>query len=184
MIKNKAESDSFIRRRGFNRMLEGIFTSETPIETIEEFLDKYNYKLYNVRDKAIAKGPFRYKLTRDEVLQVIKDFERFSIFESLAEADEKLVLQGELELTTDFLLRGALSDIKGQSNRIAMETPVYNILNLDLVNGKEPNIPGLKGIIDYICREGLVGMVVEFSLYDVPVGMNKEKLIIWELRNY
>jgi len=30
----------------------------------------------------------------------------------------------------------------------------------------------------------LFGIIVEFSLSEIPVGVNKENLIIWELRNY
>ena len=81
-------------------------------------------------------------------------------------------------------MRASLSDIKGISNRIAMLDPKYNIYDYDLKERRDPTIRGISTVIDYISANGLIGMVVEFSLFDIPVGINKENIIIWELRNY
>lgn len=184
MIKTKYESDYMIRKLGLNRMLECIFTDKTTIDELEEFLDEFNYNYYNIREKTSSAGNFRYKLTRNEILEVSKQYKHYAIFESLADADSQLILQGDLEIDKDFVMRASLSDIKNISNRLAMQEPKYNIFNYDLKEKRDPSIRGLKEVIDYISRNNLIGMVVEFSLFAIPVGIKKENIIIWELRNY
>ncbi len=113
-----------------------------------------------------------------------KKYKRYAVYESLAIADDRLILQGDIEIDRDFIMRASLSDIKGISNRIAMEKPVYNIYNYDLKEKRDPPISGLSKVIDYISQNSLIDMVVEFSLFEIPVGINQENIIIWELRNY
>ena len=81
-------------------------------------------------------------------------------------------------------MKASLSDIKNISNREAMQMPKYNIWNHNLAEDKDPNIRGFNEVVDYIISKELLGMVVEFSLFEIPVGVNKERIIIWELRNY
>lgn len=182
MIKNKQESDFKIKKLGLNRMLEGVFTKETIVE-LPNFLNAYPYPFYNLRDKSVSGGKFLYKVTAEDILKQSKNYNVFSVYESLALADEKLVLQGDIKLSKDFTLISSLSDIKGISNRIAMQNPIYQ-LDLDLKEKKEPEIKGLNKVIDYIVEHELFEMIVEFSLFDIPVGINHENIIIWELRNY
>lgn len=185
MILNKTESDRLIKEKGLNRIEEGHFkgSSNTLDEDVLEYLDRTRYKYYNIRDKSYSNGMFRYKLTRDEIIAIDKNYDKFAIYESLAEADDRLILQGEIEINKDFELWASLSDVKNIPNRIAMKEPKF-ILEIDLKESKEPNIRGLKGVIDYIISKELIGMVVEFSLFEIPVGINRENIIIWELRNY
>lgn len=184
MIRNKFESDYFIKKIWVNRLSEHIFTDKISPKELETFFDDYNYDFYNIRDKENAAGEFKYKLTRDEALEVSKLYKKFSIYESLATADKVLILQGDVEIDDNFIMRASLSDIKNISNRQAMQNPVYNIYGHDLTLQKDPNIRGLSQVIDYISEYNLIGMVVEFSLYEVPVGEKRENIIIWELRNY
>jgi len=184
MIRNKYESDYEIKRLGLNRMLEGIFTKDSKTEDLEKFLDDNVFEYYNIRDKSVSSGKFLYKLTREEILEASKNYTKFAVYESLALADDRLVLQGDIEIDKDFVMRASLSDIKNMSNRLAMQEPVYHIYNHDLRERKEPSIYGLSKVIDYIASKELIGMVVEFSLFEIPVGINREHLIIWELRNY
>lgn len=184
MIKNKYESDYMIKKLGLNRMVEVIFSDKTPVEEVEDFLEINEYKYYNIRDKSGSSGKFMYKLTKSEVMEAAKTYKRYAIYESLAEADRRLILQGDIEIDKDFIMRASLSDIKGISNRIAMLDPKYNIYDYDLKERRDPTIRGISNVIDYISANGLIGMVVEFSLFDIPVGINKENIIIWELRNY
>ena len=183
MITNKAQSDYEIKKRNLNRVTEEIFTNQSSIDEIKKFLENNKCEFYNIRDKSKASGEFKYKLTAEEVLKEVKNYEKFSIYESLAAADEKLVVQGEIEIKKDFTVAASLSDVKGISNRTAMQSPVYR-LNFNLLEEREPVIRGLKKVVDYVIKKQLFGMIVEFSLFEIPVGVNKENLIIWELRNY
>lgn len=163
-------------------MLEAVFTKETA-EELSRFLKKHKYPYYNLRDKSNSSGKFLYKVTAEEIVKENKNYDKFSVYESLSLADEKLVLQGDIQLNNDFTLLASLSDIKGISNRTAMQEPVYHI-NMDLKEKREPFINGLTKVIDYVVLHELFGIIVEFSLFDIPVGINKENILIWELRNY
>jgi hypothetical protein len=39
-------------------------------------------------------------------------------------------------------------------------------------------------ILEFISEYELFDVVVEFTYYDIPVGRNREPLLIWEIRNY
>ena len=184
MIRNKYESDSMIKRLDLNRMAEGIFTSESTGDELRAFLDNTSFDYYNIRDKSVSSGKFLYKLTRDEVFKESRNYSKYAVYESLALADDRLILQGDIEIDSNFIMRASLSDIKNISNRTAMQTPVYNLYNYDLKENREPSIRGLSEVIDYVASKELLNMVVEFSLFEIPVGIKKENLIIWELRNY
>lgn len=180
MILNKASSDHLIRKKELNRMSEQVFTG---ISNLKDYLSQNDFKYYNIRDKSKAMGEFKYKVTKSEVLSAAKNYQEFSVFESLEEADKGIVLQGEVFIGNDFQMMATLSDTLNMSNREAMKSPSYNI-NCDLVHNTEPYIRGLTEVIDYICHKELIGMVVEFTLYETKVGVNNEELLIWELRNY
>ncbi len=184
MIRNKYESDYMIKKLGLNRMSENIFTDNSTLDELKSYLEENTYKYYNIRDKSVSGGTFLYMLTKDQVLLKSKKYKRYAVYESLAIADDRLILQGDIEIDRDFIMRASLSDIKGISNRIAMEKPVYNIYNYDLKEKRDPPISGLSEVIDYISQNSLIDMVVEFSLFEIPVGINQENIIIWELRNY
>ncbi len=184
MIKNKYESDYIIKKLGLNRMSEKIFTDNSTLDELKNYLEENTYEYYNIRDKSAAGGKFLYMLTKDEVLLKSRKYKRYAVYESLAIADDRLILQGDIEIDRDFVMRASLSDIRGISNRIAMEKPVYNIYDYDLKEKREPSIRGLSKVIDYISQNSLIDMVVEFSLFEIPVGIGQENIIIWELRNY
>lgn len=181
-IQSKKESDRIIEKLAVNKMLEGIFTTET-LDQLPIFLNEHQYPFYNIRDKSESAGKFLYKKTASEILTEAPKYSKFSVYESLAEADEKLILQGDIQIDSKFNLLASLSDIKLISNRKAMHNPVYN-LKLDLKQKREPYINGLTYVIDYIVEHGLLDCIVEFSLFDIKVGVNNENIIIWEMRNY
>lgn len=39
-------------------------------------------------------------------------------------------------------------------------------------------------IIDYVLSKRLIGYVIEFSMYDKPVGIKNQSILIWEIRRY
>lgn len=182
-IRNKTESDITIKQLKLNKMLDGVFNKGEKDE-VKTFLNNNVYPYYNMRDKSMAMGQFLYKLTSKEVLSHIEDYNKFSVYESLADADSKhMLLQGEIQINSDWKVMASLSDSIGISNRVAMKNPKW-CLYYDLLLDREPKIQGLRKIIDYIFEHELFDVIVEFTIYDVPVGINHENLLIWELRNY
>lgn len=182
MIANKTQSDIEIKKRGLNRMVEGVFVKGQKHE-LESFLNQNQYPFYNIRDKSQSRGKFVYKITREEVIQLSHEYERFSVYESLWEADEKLIIQGDIFINNDFELIASLDSRKNIPLRIATNNPMY-MLSLDLKERREPSIPGLTEAIDFIVEHELFNMYVEISVFGIPVGVNRENIIIWELRNY
>jgi len=67
--------------------------------------------------------------------------------------------------------------------RTATDNPKYNI-SINLLEEKDPKIRGISKVIDYLFHNELFGVIVEFTLFDCPVGCNNEEIVIWELRNY
>ena len=184
MIRTKEQSDYEIRARDLNRLVSRTFDVDVNESEILNFMEETNYKAYNIRDKVNAGGTFKYGVEPQDVLREIKGYKKFSLAESLQEADKQLILQGDIEIDRNFNIRASLSDIAGISNRIAMQQPKYNIFNINLAEDKLPYICGLDRVIDYICQHELIDMVVEFSYFNIPVGIKHENIIIWELRNY
>lgn len=182
MIKNKIQSTYEIRKRGLNHIAEKIF-GEDSISELESFLNENPRPYYNIRDKSCSIGKFLYRLTRDEVLAHSKDYKMFSVYESLCDADEKLVIQGDIFISKDFEMIASLDDRKGIPLRFATIEPKYN-LSIDLKERREPPIPGLTEAIDYIIKHGLLNMYVELSVYEICVGIKQENILVWELRNY
>jgi len=58
------------------------------------------------------------------------------------------------------------------------------MLSIDLKERREPSIPGLTEAIDFIVKHELFNIYVEISVFEIPVGIKRENIIIWELRNY
>ena len=55
----------------------------------------------------------------------------------------------------------------------------------DIFDKNLNKIPNIFTIIDYILKNHLLDIIVEFSVFDKCVEIKKEKVIIWELRtNY
>lgn len=182
-VRNKQESNYYINKLNLNHMLTGNFNN-TQYKEVKQFLNDYQYAYYNIRDTSQSMGNFLYKLTKEDILNQIHNYNNFCIYESLYDADnEHLILQGEIQIKNDFTILASMDNQKGISNREAMKSPKYKI-NIDLKEFSEPNIKGLKQVIDYIINHELFDLIVEFTLYDIQVGINKENIIIWELRNY
>jgi len=182
MIKNKTESDYEIKKRGLNRIVEEIF-QKGDVKGISRFLEENPYPYYNIRDKSRSRGQFLYKLTKNEVLLQCDNYDKFSVYESLCDADERLVLQGDIFINNKFEIMASLDDRKNIPLRIATNDPKYRI-SLDLKERREPSIPGLTEMIDYLISHELFNVYVELTMFEIPVGINEEKILVWELRNY
>lgn len=181
-VKNKQESEALIRKLDLNRLETYTFTQEEPEELIK-YLQDNKGKKFNIRDRYTQMGEFHYNITEEEVKQHAPRYKKYTVYESLHEADKLLVLQGEIELDKEFNLTATLDDRLNIPNREAMKKPKYH-LSLNLGERREPNIPGLTEVIDYIVEHKLFNMIVEFSIFKTIVGIHRSNILIWELRNY
>jgi hypothetical protein len=183
-IKNKQQSRETIKRLGLN-YVPFITIRKGEYEKAWQFLIDSPMNYYSVREiNNSGGGAFSDNmLVGLDVIALTSILDEFELFPSLLVLDrENLILQGELQLAQDMSILGSLSNIKGISNRKAMANPTYN---LSVPSSQTiPRIPGLDKVIEYMLRYELIGPVVEFTLYDQPVGVNSEPIVIWELRNY
>jgi hypothetical protein len=164
-------------------MGEGIF-KKGEIDKVKDHIANNPHPLYAMRNKAKSSGVFLYSLTAEEVLSHVDDYELFSVAESLLDADKNhMILQGAIQITNDWICRASLNDVRGMSNRQAENNPKYK-LNFSLLDDSEPPIQGLRYLIDYYISHELFELVMEFGMYDIPVGVNKDNIIIWEIRSY
>ena len=182
MIRNKKESDEEIIRLGLNSAVEEVF-DKSNLDKLDSFLNENPYPFYNIRDKSKSSGQFLYKLTREEVLLHCKEYDRFSVYESLCAADENLILQGDIFISDKFKMLASLDDRKGIPLREATKHPKYS-LEIDLKDQREPSIDGLAEAINYVTKHQLFNVYVELTVYAVSVGIKKENILVWELRNY
>ena len=77
IIKNKLESIKKINELCLNKFPEQLFRSGEEIKVLE-FLEKYPAKFYAIRDKSKACGTFKLKVSSEDVLAEIKDYNLFN----------------------------------------------------------------------------------------------------------
>ena len=57
-------------------------------------------------------------------------------------------------------------------------------ISTDIFSKKLNQIPNINQVIKYIIDNKLVDYIVEFALFDIPVGINNEHVVLFELRNH
>ncbi len=94
------------------------------------------------------------------------------------------LLVGEIEILSNNEVYLTASTNPEYSVRDALKNPTYN-LKTNVFSKKLNNIKHFEEIYSYIIKNELKDIIVEFALFDINVGINKESIIIYELRtNY
>ena len=182
----KRESDALIDVLGLNRVPEIIvyFNTKRSLQKIEQFIHETLFSYYGMR--SLKSGQiFKHAVPRDQVVNELYEFEDgVKICESMYDFDNNnLVLQGYIYMDRSYNVICEANDEPGMSNRRAMLCPKYKWYFSD-VEDHAPRVLVNTGILDLITKHELFDVVLEFTYYNVPVGRNKEKLLIWEIRNY
>lgn len=188
MIKNKQQSKEFLLQNNLNTIITSSTFNNVNDNLYEIVIFLLNNRLnyYSIRENKPS-GLFIYGIEYSDVLNtVIKNYKnkQFTICESMFLYDkDNMLIQGDFLLTKDFILSYGYSNIKNQSLREASQNFQYKNANIDLKQRHYVNSQVNK-IIDYIVDNNLFDMVVELTLYDCNVGIKKENIIVWEVRNY
>lgn len=180
IIKNKLESINMIKDLGLNKFPEQLFKKNEE-KKIQQFLEDYPANYYAIRDKSKSGGIFKLKVERDKVLEEISEYNLFTINVSSANYVDNQLLVGEIEIFTDGGVYVTLSIDPTASVRDALSNPTFN-LKTDIFDKKIDEIPYFDVIYQYIVEHNLFDMIVEFAVFDIEVGINLEKVIIYELR--
>lgn len=141
----------------------------------------YPVSYYAIRDKSRASGVFKLKVDYDKVLEEIDEYNLFSINVSSANYTNNHLLVGEIEFLSNGEVYTILSTDPNASVRDAFKKPTFN-LKTDIFDKRLNVIPHFDFIYQYIISNGLNDIIVEFSLFDKKVGINNEKIVVYELR--
>ena len=180
IIKNKLESIKKINELCLNKFPEELFRSGEEIK-VQEFLEKYPAKFYAIRDKSKACGTFKLKVSSEDVLTEIKDYNLFTINVSSYNYVENQLLVGEINILANGEVYLILSIDPTASVRDAIRNPDFN-LKTNIFDKRLNEIPYFDYVFQYILSNNLYDVIVEFALFNKNVGINDEKIIIYELR--
>lgn len=184
-VKDKKDSIRTIRELGLNFFPQDVFMA-SDVEGFANFVKKYPSEEYVLRDASKAKGKFVYVKNLDEILAALKNYSKdVTIAQSYRPFKEDLVLVGDIKVT-----RGAYGDVvditarddEEATQRNIYENPKYN-MHASLEENRLWNIPGFSKLMSYISEHELYGVILEFLVYDRKVGVNKENVVITEIRS-
>lgn len=183
-IKDKRESVAKMREMGLNYFPLDVFDKDDK-EGIKNFVEKFPSEEFALRDTNKANGDFYFAKTLDEIYQKLPLFEKeVTLCQSYNPFKEDIVLVGDIIVhknasgeSVDLTAR----DDEDATHRNIYENPKYN-LHAALEDDKLWKIPGFSKIMRYISDHELYNVIVEFSVYAIRLGVNKENVVISEIR--
>lgn len=184
IVRNKKESVEKMKELKLNYFPLKVF-DKNDLEGLKEFFDSYPSPEYAVRSTDKAKGKFFFVSCYEEVLPLLVNFEKnVTISVSYNPFKEDIILVGDLkvirkedEIEVDLTAR---TDSEANHRNI-YEEPEYN-LHASIDDDSLWNIPGFSTIMKYIVDYKLYDCVVEFAVYNCKIGINKENVVISEIR--
>lgn len=179
-IDSKKHSSSIINQLNLNRVPE-IVCDTFQKEVIESFCDQNIAKIYILRDLETPSGKYFFCKSKEECISNAKQYAgTFSIAVSCF-AYDNIVLLGEVYLTKESVI------IVGGNDKDIHHRNVYEKATINkstTLNDKSIwKVEGVEEIITYLITHNLYDVIVEYVVYDKPVGVNKEKVLIVELRS-
>ncbi len=186
MIKIKNKKDAIVKMKELklNYMPLDFFDSKDK-EGIKKFFDKYQAEEYILRDTTKPKGQYFYVKNFEEAEEFLKKFKsEVTVGVSYRPYVEDQILVGDIKVT-----RGAYGDTvdltartdTSANQRNIYEEPEYN-LHASLDEDRVWSIPGFSKIMKYISEHELYNIIIEFSVYDCKIGINRENVLISEIR--
>ena len=178
-ITNKLESVNKIIELDLNRFQEKIFKKGQEKE-VADFIDKNRAHYYAIRNKEIIGYKTKIKVPFDKVMEEIKKYNLFSIHISSYEYTNNLILIGEIKIDNfnNVWLYASKTDYP---YKYTNEDPEYNLCT-DIYDKKLNHVEGFNTIYKYILDNKLLNVIIEFAVYNIPIGLKKEKVIIFEIR--
>ncbi len=180
-VSSKIDSINKIRQLKLNHLPEEVFTSQD-IDKISDFIDRTQQKLYIIRDMSGVLGLTYFNVTPKQIFSLITNYNaKFSIavsgFNYCA-----YTLHGDIYVSQDLeTLNLFASDTLSNKTRGLMSNCQWN-LSTSYYDPKLKRIPDLNIILDYIFKYNLFDVIVEFGVFPEPIGINHERVLIFELR--
>lgn len=186
MITIKDKRDSIVKMRELKLNYFPLdFFAVDDLDGIKRFFDNYKANEYVLRSVNKANGQFFFVKNYDEALPLLDKFEEeVTISVSYNEFKEDLIIVGDIKVHKGF--SGDTVDLTARTDseathRNIYENPEYN-LHASLEEDRVWKIPGFSKIMRYISDHELYDVIVEFAVYDCKLGINKDNVVITELR--
>lgn len=184
-IKNKLEASLQLKRMNLNYIKqEVIYISQ--IELAKKFIEENPAKEYCMRSLDEAMGEYFFVTNYEELVECAKSYgERFLLGLSTRPYAKNIVLLGDIKVDKDRNIVDLTARTDENANhRNVYDKPDFN-LHTTLDDDNLWDVPGFMNLIDCISKNSLYNMVVEFGVYDLPLGVKNEKVVIYEVRtNY
>ncbi len=186
MIVIKDKKDSIIKMKELRLNYFPLDVYETnDLEGLQNFMETYPAKEYVLRSANKAKGVFFFVKNIEEAKKKLNEFEdEVTISVSYNEFKEDIILVGDIIIHKDFNSQTvdltARDDVEA-THRNIYENPKYNI-HASIEDDTLWKIPGISKIMRYISDNELYNVIIEFSVYDCKLGVNKDNVVISELR--
>lgn len=186
MIKIKDKKDSIIKMRemNLNTMPCEVFDSSDEVG-IKRFFEENEGEEYILRSTDKAQGEFFFVSNFQQAKEKLNHFENnVTIALSFRPYSDDVVLIGDVCVSRK--ARGDEVDITATtqgdgSHRGIYQNPEFN-MHASLDEDRVWKIPGFSKLMRYISDHELYDVIVEFGVYDMKVGKNKENVLISELR--
>lgn len=184
VVRDKKDSVSKMKELGLNYFPLQVF-DVSDIDGIENFINSNPASEYCMRSANKAKGNFCFVSNVEEAKQNLHMFEdEVTVCVSYNEYKENIVLVGDMIIHKNYESESvdltARTDVEA-THRNIYENPEYN-LHTSIEDDKLWNIPGISKIMRYISDHDLYNVIVEFGVYDCKLGINKENVVISEIR--
>ncbi len=180
IIKTKIESYLAISELKLNKLAEGVFKAGE-VKKIDKFIESNPAEYYAIRDKSKAQGTFKLKVRKEDIYKEIEGYSLFSINVSSYNYVDNQLLVGEI-LIEPTRVSATLSTNSSFSVRDALRAPDFNISTDIFDNDTLNQIPYFDKIYEYIIKNDLSNIIVEFAYFNKPIGINNENIVVYELR--
>lgn len=189
IVRDKLQSDNLIVSMGLNYVpFINVFSKEEAEYAISKIPEPIGF-----RAKKSWGGGLVGNMDREEAIAFLQSSQMLpypcSVYQDIHAIDEHLIYQGEIQLHPDGTMCGVYCTVPGIKNRYACLHPeavrfgtyFQSPQTLEEVSWDWRPV---REIVDYCCQHSLIGPVIEYSYFSVPLGVKNESIVIWEIRSY
>lgn len=155
------------------------------IDGIKKFFSDYPSEEYIFRNTDKAKGNFCFVKSEDEIEKALENFDnQVTVGVSYNPFKNNIVLVGDIKVekkNDSVTIQLTARSDKKATHRNIYEKPKYN-LSCNIEDDRLWQIDGFDKAINYIVKHDLFGCIVEFTVYDIAIGINHENVVISEIR--
>ena len=183
IIKNKRDSKRYIEGHGFNHLPDK-FIHKDDVTGMKNFLESFSAPLYIIRDGLRPQSDFFFFRTYDECKVLLEKFVDVVILAVSVNAYKKnKVILGTIKITSDNMVELTASTSIDCDHRSIFIENDYN-LHCSIFSKQLDNVPRFDEIYEFLVTNLLIDVIVEYTIYDIKVGINNEYLVIQEIRHY